>query len=164
MVELRETAGGAGSATPATTISRQAGFILNNGRIVATDGISNMIFGVAVTNNLYAVVWQRNHLGIMSAVPLTFGGGLYSYDFTSAAGQAYLSGQLNLGGGNYGMYAGDADGNGEVHQDDIDLRWSIEAGGNGYFGGDMNMNGQVNNQDKNEVWLGNNGQSSLVPE
>lgn len=164
LVELRETAGGAATALPGTRIARQAGFLLNNGRIVATDGISNMIFGVTVTDNLYAIVWHRNHLGIMSSVPLTFGGGLYSYDFTTAAGQAYLSGQTNLGGGNYGMYAGDADGNGEVHLDDIDIRWSGEAGSSGYFGGDMNMDGQVDNVDKNDVWLPNQTLTDQVPD
>jgi len=153
LVELRETAGGPATAIPGTRIARQAGFVLRDGSIVATDGISNMIFGVTVADNLHAIVWHRNHLGIMSAIPLTYGGGLYSYDFTTAASQAYLSGQQNLGGGNYGMYAGDADGNGEVHQDDIDIRWAGEAGGSGYFGGDMDMDSQVNNEDKNDVWL-----------
>ncbi len=164
LIELRDTPGGAATATPATRIAQQAGFILNDGSIVSSDGISNMIFGVAVSNNLYVIVWHRNHLGIMSAVPLTFGGGLYSYDFTTAASKAYLSGQQNLGGGNYGMYAGDADGNGEVHLDDIDLRWSTEVGGNGYFGGDMDMDSDVNNQDKNDVWLPNNTLIDQVPD
>jgi len=164
LVELRETAGGAATALSGTRIARQAGFILNNGRIVATDGISNMIFGVAVTDNLYAIIWHRNHLGIMSAAPLTYGSGIYSFDFTSAAGQAYLSGQINLGGGNYGMYAGDADGDGEVHQDDIDIRWAGEAGGNGYFGGDMDLDSDVNNLDKNDVWLPNHTLTDQVPD
>lgn len=164
LVELRDTPGGAATATPGTRIARQAGFILNSGRIVSTDGISNMIFGVSVTNNLYAIVWHRNHLGIMSAIPLTFGGGLYSYDFTTTASQAYLSGQINLGGGNYGMYAGDADGNGIINMDDISIRWSSEAGNNGYHGGDMDMDGNVNNLDKNDVWLPNNTIGDQVPD
>ena len=163
LVELRETVGGAATAIPGTRIARQAGFILRDGSIVATDGISSLIFGVTVTNNLYAIIWHRNHLGIMSAVPLTFGGGLYSYDFTTSASQAYLSGQINLGGDNYGMYSGDADGNGEVHQDDVDFRWAGEAGGSGYFGGDMDMNSQVNNKDKNDNWYPNKNIQTQVP-
>ncbi len=164
LVELRETTGGAATATPATRIARQAGFILRDGSIVSTDGISNLNFTVTVTNNLYVIIWHRNHLGIMSAVPLVLSGGIYSYDFTTAAGQAYLNGQTILGGGNYGMYAGDADGNGEVHQDDIDIRWTSEAGSSGYYGGDMNLDSQVNNQDKNDVWLPNNTISDQVPD
>jgi hypothetical protein len=163
LVELRETAGGPSTATADKRIARQAGLILRDGSIVSTDGISNLIFGVGVTNNLYAIIWHRNHLGIMSAIPLTLGGGIYSYDFTTGVGQAYLSSQKNLGGGYYGMYAGDADGNGEVHEDDIDLRWANEAGENGYYGGDMNMDSQVNNQDKDDVWLDNLNEQSQVP-
>ena len=42
LVELRD-ATSAANATPATTIARQAGLLLNNGRIVATDGSSPLI-------------------------------------------------------------------------------------------------------------------------
>ena len=154
LVELRETAGGAATAVPGTMISRQVGLLLNNGDIVGTDGISNLIFGVAIANNLYAIIWHRNHLGIMSATPLTLGGGIYSYDFTTAAGQAYLSGQVNLGGGNYGMFSGNADGNGYINATDL-IIWAIDAGKSGYYRGDRDLNSQVNSQDKNDVWLPN---------
>ena len=164
LVELRETAGGAATAIPATMIAQQAALILKNGNIVGTDGISNLVFGVTVFDNLYAIVWHRNHIGIMSSVPLVIGGGIYSYDFTTSLGQAYLNGQTSLGGGEYGMYAGDADGSGEVHQDDIDNVWTPAAGKNGYYQGDMDMNSDVNNQDKNNVWLPNVGESSDVPD
>ena len=164
MVELRETAGGAATATPATTIARQAGLILRNGNIVGTDGISNLVFGVAVADNLYAIVWHRNHLGIMSAIPLTPSGGIYSYDFTTAAGQAYLNGQVNMGGGNYGMYAGNADGNSSVDATDITGPWNAGAGNSGYYSGDMDMDSQVNNQDKNDVWRPNDGEGDQVPD
>ena len=30
--------------------------------------------------------------------------------------------------------------------------------------GDFNLDGQVDNRDKNDVWLGNEGQGSEVPE
>lgn len=33
-----------------------------------------------------------------------------------------------------------AEGNGEIHQDDIDIKWFNKAVGNSYYGGDMNMN------------------------
>lgn len=163
LVELRETAGTASTALPGTMISRQAGLLLNNGDIVSTDGISNLIFGVAIANNLYAIIWHRNHLGIMSATPLTFGGGIYTYDFTTTAGQAYLSGQQNLGGGIYGMYAGDGDANNFIETADKIAVWQTQVGLSGYYSGDFNLDGQVDNQDKNDVWLGNSGQNSLVP-
>ncbi len=164
LVELRQTTGGPSSATPSTLLARQAAFLLNNGNIVAVDGVSNLVFGVGVTSNLYAVIWHRNHLGIMSAVPLTLSGGIYSYDFTTAASQAYLSGQTSLGGGKYGMYAGNADGSGMIDATDITVTWNADAANSGYYDGDMDMDSQVNNQDKNDVWRPNNGTGDQVPD
>ena len=163
LVELRETNGEASTAIPGTRIARQAGLILTDGSIVSRDGISNLVFDLSITDNLYAIIWHRNHLGIMSRVPLTMAGNVYSYDFTTPSGQAYLNGQKNLNGDKFGMYAGDSDGNGEVHQNDIDILWTNEAGENSYSGGDMNMDSQVNNQDKDDVWDENLNKQSLVP-
>ncbi|RLD59060.1 MAG: hypothetical protein DRJ05_06995, partial [Bacteroidetes bacterium] len=164
LVELRETPGAASTATLATRIGRQAGLLLKDGSIVGTDGISNLIFGIAVTQNLYVIIWHRNHLGIMSSIPVTYSGGIYPYDFTTAISKAYgTNAQISLGGGEYGMYSGDADGNGNVHQNDIDIIWSVDAGKNGYYRGDMDINGEVNNQDKNDVWLPNIGELDNVP-
>lgn len=162
LIELRDAID-ASSATPSTTIQKQAAFLLKDGSVVGMDGTSNIELNHFILQQLFVVVWHRNHLGMMTAVPLTFGGGIYAYDFTTAEGQAYLSGQKDIGGGIYGMYAGDADGNGGVHEDDIDLRWANEAGENGYYGGDMNIDSQANNQDKDDVWLDNLNEQSQVP-
>ncbi|MCD4788583.1 MAG: Ig-like domain-containing protein, partial [Bacteroidales bacterium] len=86
LVELRETTGDASTAIPATMIERQAALLLNDGLVVGMDGISNLIFSSTVTNNLFVIVWHRNHLGIMSAIPVTISGGIYTYDFTAPAG------------------------------------------------------------------------------
>ena len=87
LVELRDAVT-AGSATVGTRIARQAGFILSDGSVVSTDGSSDLLFNVTITNNLFAIVWHKNHLGIMSAVPLTLSGGMYSYNFTTSGTQA----------------------------------------------------------------------------
>ena len=151
------------SATAGTVIFRQAAFVLNDGSIVNLDGFSNLEFKVHVDSNNYVVIYHRNHISIMSAEDLAHSGWKYSFDFTAGSGQAYNSGQKDLGGA-WGMVAGNADGNGEVNQDDISNIWSGETGGNGYFSGDMDMNNEMNNQDKNDVWLPNVGSSSQVPE
>lgn len=165
LVELRETPGSASTAVPATRVARLAGLLLKDGSIVGTDGISNLIFGITVTQNLYVIVWHRNHLGIMSSIPVTYSGGIYPYDFTTSATKAYgTNAQVSLGGGEYGMYSGDADGNGVIHLDDIDNIWSTDAGKDGYYRGDMDINGEVNNQDKNDVWFPNLGKMDFVPD
>jgi hypothetical protein len=122
-----------------------------------------LIFGIAVVNNLYAIVWQRNHLGIMSSIPLPIGGGIYSYDFTTSGSKAYGNNQVFLGAGEYGLYTGDGNGNGTVQLDDISTIWAGSSGAYGYFLGDYNLNGQVNNQDKNDVCLPNLGKTRVIP-
>ncbi len=162
LIELRDAAN-APSATPATRLARKAAFVLKDGSVVGMDGLSNLEFNCTINNQLYMVVWHRNHLGMMSAFPLTQTDEVYTYNFTTAMGMAYLNGQKGLNGSVYGMYAGNADGNGSINGNDKSL-WEGDAGKKGYINTDFNMNGQVSNQDKNDKWLGNNGATSKVPE
>ena len=163
LVELRQTSGAASTATSGKRIARQTGFILKNGNIVSTDGSGMLHFDVNITQNLYVVIWHRNHLAIMSSGPLTDVGGTYSWNFTTGSGQAYgTNAQQNLGGGFYGMYAGDADANGTIETADKSL-WGSQVGSKGYYSGDFDMNGQVMNQDKNDFWLGNFNEQTKVP-
>ncbi len=164
LVELRQTNGPASTATSGKRIARQAGFILKNGNIVKTDGSGMLHFDVTITQNLYVVVWHRNHLAIMSSGPLSNVGDTYSWDFTTGSGQAYgTDAQKNLGGV-YGMYAGDGDANGKVETADKSNVWSVQVGRTGYKSGDFDMNSQVMNQDKNELWVPNVGKNSQVPD
>jgi hypothetical protein len=163
LLELRD-ATSAANATGATTIARQAAFVLNDGSVVGLDGSSDLLFTNSVTNQLFVVVWHRNHLGVMSANPLMDVGGIYSYNFTTAAGQAYgADAHKLLAGGKYGMYGGDGNANKTVNSVDKTAVWSPQAGTNGYKSGDFNMSGQVNNPDKNNIWVPNNGKTSKVP-
>jgi hypothetical protein len=163
LLELRD-ATSAANATSATTIARQAAFVLNNGAIVGLDGSSDVLFTNSVTNQLFVVVWHRNHLGVMSANPLVNVGGIYSYDFTTAAGQAYgADAHKLLAGGKYGMYGGDGDANKTVNSADKTAVWAPQAGTVGYKSGDFNMNRHVNNPDKNDIWVANNSKTSKVP-
>jgi hypothetical protein len=163
LVELRD-ATTAANATGATVIARQAGFVLNTGAVVGLDGLSDLLFANSVTNQLFVVVWHRNHLGVMSANPLANVGGIYSYDFTTAAGQAYgADAHKLLAGGKYGMYGGDGDANKTVNLVDKNAVWAPQVGTMGYKSGDFNMNSHVNNPDKNGIWVPNNGKTSKVP-
>jgi len=162
LLELRD-ASSAAAATPATMVARKACFLLHNGKVVDLDGVSPVSFNVPITQGLFVVLWQRNHLGIMSSVALTKMGSTYSYDFSTAAGQAYLSGQKMLAAGAYGMYSGDGNGDGQVtNTDKLDV-WTTQSGTAGYKEGDFNMNGQVDNSDKVEFWKPNSGTASQIP-
>jgi hypothetical protein len=123
-----------------------------------------MKFYISFSNNPYAVVWHRNHLGILSANPLNLiGTGLYRYDFTTGLGQAYLNGQKDLGGGIFGMMGGDGQPDGAVNMNDVINVWAPAAGTTGYLMGDYNMDTQVDNKDKNDVWYPNNTTGTQVP-
>lgn len=118
-----------------------------------------------LANSLFAVVWHRNHLGVISANPLTGLSDIYTYNFSNGEGKALngLLGHKLIDTGVWGMMAGDANGSGEVNGDDL-LIWENEAGQADYRSGDFNMNSEVNNPDKNGFWLSNSGATCQVPE
>jgi len=164
LIELRD-APDAASATSATRIARQAGFLLNDGSVTGMDGSSILQFSNTYTQQLFVVVWHRNHLGIMSANGITETGGIYAYDFSVSDSQVHGggTGYKNITGGVWGMAAGDA-----THDGLIDLsdktQWAAFAGQNGYTATDFNLNTEVNNPDKDDYWLPNRTLSCQVPE
>lgn len=166
LVELRD-APNAASATAATRIGQMAGFVLNNGSVVGIDGSSNLQFTTPVSQNLFLVIWHRNHLGIMSATPLTLNVDLYSFNFTSNIFKAYggLNGYKYYSPGIACMVAGDANNDGLIDLTDKTNNWSDQAGNYGYLHGDFSMDGRVSNRDKNSFWVPNYNHfyHSMVP-
>ncbi len=165
LVELRDAAN-PGAALPATTVVRKAAFLLKDGSVVDINGSSILQFPtVSYSHNLYAVVWHRNHLGILSANGLTESGGVYHYDFSTSINQVYngSAGYKEIASGKYGMIGGDANADGSISTADHNI-WKTKAGKKGYLSTDYNMDVQVENQDKNDVWLDNIGKTSQVPD
>jgi len=163
LVELRD-ATNAISANVASRIARQAAFILKDGSIVDMDGSSPLSFNNSIDEDLFVVVWHKNHLGIMSANALGGFNNNYIYNFTTADNKAYgTNAQVSLNGGVYGMYGGDLNGDSEINGDDHTLIWSTEAGNSGYLPSDATLDGQSDNKDKNDVWYQNNGENTQVP-
>ncbi|HRX96166.1 MAG TPA: PKD domain-containing protein [Bacteroidales bacterium] len=164
VVQLRD-ATTASNATSGTIIGTQAGFLMNDGSIRGTDGLSNLLYEVTVTNNLYAVIYHRNHLGIMSANGLTESGGVYSYDFTSSSTQTYggVNAVKELEPGVWGMVAADGDANGLIQNTDETSVWQTDLGSSGYKGGDYDMNGLTQNTDETGLWQPNLGGGGQIP-
>jgi len=166
LVELRDTTQ-AEYASSETMIAQQAAFLLKDGSVVGLDGFSNLhpeISG-SIIYQLFVVIWHRNHLGIMTANPLTELEGIYTYDFTTGNNQAFgTDAQKDLYNGVYGMIGGDANADGMINPGDGTEVWYFEAGETGYLGSDVNMDGQANNKDKNDVWFENESEESQVPE
>ncbi|MCD4731232.1 MAG: trypsin-like peptidase domain-containing protein, partial [Bacteroidales bacterium] len=149
LIDVRDAAL-AGAATGGTSVAKQAAFVLNDGSIVGLDGSSTLLFDVSISQNLFVVVWQRNHLGIMSNDPLTPAGGLYIYDFTTGINQVFggIDGHKQISIGIWGMIGGDGNHDGQVDSNDKSPLWEGQAGERGYLFGDHNLDGESNNQDK----------------
>jgi len=164
LLEVRDTTS-ALMADESTRTERKAAFLLNDGSIVGLDGVTMPEFIEPVKNDVFLVVWHRNHLGIISANPLTRLGGVYSYDFSSAASQALggTTAQKDLGSGVFGMFGGDGNADGTIDNTDKISFWQVIAGKKGYLSADYDLNGQVNNGDKNEYWYPNLNQVTQIP-
>ncbi|MCB2219865.1 MAG: right-handed parallel beta-helix repeat-containing protein [Bacteroidetes bacterium] len=160
-VEFRD-ATDANAATEATAVAGGAYFLLKDGSIVNLDGSSLPTVDFQIANQLFVVIWHRNHLPVMSNYPLTESGGFYTYDFTTSAGQAFGDNQADLSGV-WGMIGGDANADGVIDENDGNDSWIPQAGAAGYYQADVNMDTQVNNQDKNDLWYPNRGETEILP-
>jgi len=162
ILQVRETSGDASTATSDSIVAQQAAFILDDGSIVGLDGESEVLFPTIFTNDVYVVVYHRNHLSMMSSTAVPTVAGVYTYDFTTAQSQAYLNGQKVLTGG-FGMYAADGNGDGQISNLDLFNVWILEVGLLGYYGGDFDLNSFVQNADLFNFWIINVGNGSQVP-
>lgn len=165
LIEFRDAVS-AELAGPGTMFDRQAGFIKRDGSVVDIDGSSSLVFTGTGLENVFVVVWHRNHLGVISSVPVTMVGNVYQYDLSSGYLQALGSEEAlkQLSTESFGLYAGDLNNDGQVDLLDKSEMWNQLAGESGYFNADINMDDQVDNFDKNIFWVPNLGAGSHVPE
>ena len=166
LVELRETLYTADSAGSSQAVVRQAAFLLNTGQVVSYDRAGPLYFDLEITDNLFVALYHRNHLPIMSAIPLPLVDQVYTYDFTDDVNHAFggENGMVQLAPTIWGKIAGDANADGEVNNPDKDDHWLIDNGTSGYLGSDFNMDGQVNDLDIQFKWEPNTGKGTQVPE
>lgn len=156
LLQLRSTAAG-------DLLQSRSAFLRNDGRIVSESGALQVPFSLT-SNPYFIVVRHRNHLDLMSnsTVPLTSGSSSL-VDLSSSNTAVYQQGVKFLDAGKYGLYSGDANGDGQIKTDDKNDVWWNELGRGGYYTGDMNLDGQVQNDDKNDYWWPNVGHGSAVP-
>ncbi|MBN2174341.1 MAG: hypothetical protein JW731_09425 [Bacteroidales bacterium] len=165
-IEFRETDGDASTATPDKVLDHQAALLLSDGTVARPDGTPDILYSGNITQNLYVVIYQRNHLPVMSSVPLVENSGTFVYDFTDATSKAYLDGEKLLQPSPVvcGMFSGDCNADLICNDDDKDFYWELNAGIQGYLESDLNLDTQVNNPDKVENWEPNWGVSGTVPQ
>jgi len=164
LVDFRD-ATDAALANASTTIDRQAAFLLNNGFVVGLDGVTNLQLNNSVSEQLFVVIYHRNHLDIISADPLVVSGGTYNYDFTTNVSTVYggINAHKEIGTGIWGAIGGNGFVDDNINTLDKTNCWLIEAGLGGYLYGDFNMDCTVDNKDKNDHWQPNEGKTSQVP-
>ena len=83
MVELHSP------SSPSTIISRRAALVQRDGDIVDTDGVSAVTFSGLVGGNYYVAVRHRNHLGVMTATPVTISSTPALVNFTNSSTANY---------------------------------------------------------------------------
>jgi hypothetical protein len=164
LVQLRDAIDAA-SAGSGTTLATQAAFLLSDGSIVGLNGERLHFFNTSISQNLFVVIYHRNHLGIMSNSAVTTIDDIHTYDFTTGVDQVYggINGHKDLGSGVWGMVAGDGNGNGLIQNSDETAVWVVDLGSSGYLGGDFDMNGLSQNSDETGYWVPNLGGGGQVP-
>jgi hypothetical protein len=118
LVELRD------KVNNTITIERKAGLLSKSGIVMGADMTAGLHFAATDSpDSYYIVVWHRNHMPVMSGMPVALPNLGVPYDFTEVIlTQPYkhndpLPAELELdppGSGKYGMIAGDINANKEL--------------------------------------------------
>jgi len=143
LVELRD------AADRTIIIESRSALLQRDGDVVDIDGSSGVSFTSSV-GNYYVLINHRNHLGILSASPISLSG-ITSVDL-SADPSAVFGGTnavVNMSGV-YAAFSGDFDGNGQIQNLDA-TGVILLLGSSGYSSADMDMNGQIQNSDVNTL-------------
>lgn len=136
------------AADPNVLLDRRAGFVLSNGLVVSANGSTGISFGTISAGNYYLVVRHRNHLPIMSAIPVALPNTGNPYDFAISAAKTFGPQQtITLGTNIWAMRAGDTNANGLITFADINTYISqilLGNTSNNYFLPDVNLDANVN--------------------
>ncbi len=120
-----------------------------------TDGIVTVSFAGAPSGSFYVAVKGSNIVQTLSATPQTVGAVALSYDFSSAASQAYGDNMIEMEPGVFAFYSGDTDQNGNI--DTLDYaQWETDYNefASGVFATDLDGNGNVDTLDYT-IWESN---------
>jgi PKD repeat protein/subtilisin-like proprotein convertase family protein len=118
---------------------------------------------VPLNNSYYIVVKHRNSLETWSNSPVVFNASTISYDFAVAALQAYGNNVATLSDGNYALWSGDIDQDGDIDTDDFHaIENNAQLFITGYSLHDITGNGIVESADFSLV-ENNLGRISLRP-
>ena len=167
VVELRESTNG-------TTIGAAAGFLMKDGSTKAINGTDDLeVTGLTGNSGIayHVVIYHRNHVPIISKDVIDGSSGTLTIDFTDDKEKALGTDAMELLSSSpdvYGMFAGDANGDGDVTAADL-TSWRGENGKAFSYGSsgndqkDLNLDGVINAVDRNEFQQKNQGETNNVP-
>jgi hypothetical protein len=144
-IELRD------KNTPATVLQTHSALLQSDGDIVEIDGITPVFFSGVSADNYYVTVKHRNHLSVTTASAQTFSNGVNTnLNYTNA--QTYGTNALKSVNGTLCMWAGDANGDGQIKYTNANndraallsrLNSVLTGVVLGYYNEDVNMDGVV---------------------
>ncbi len=144
LLELRS------STNSQTIVGRKAAFLLTDGSIrdISTGAVNTVTFNGISGGNYYVAVKTRTHLPVMSSIAVSLPNTL-SLDLSLAANvMGGLTQLAGLGGGKYGLLAGDGNNDGIISQADFNA-YLGDISINQYRDADCNFNGNVTISDFN---------------
>jgi len=116
------------------------------------DGTASFDIPADYSSDYYITIKHRNHLETVSANTVSFANLEVSYNFTTAATQAYGSNMKELESGVYGIWAGDVNQDGFININDSGPTINaVRSGDKGYVATDINGDGYVNINDSGPV-------------
>lgn len=146
------------------TLASRACLLQRDGDIVDLDGVSDPVFTFLPDGFYYVVLDHRNHLSIMTEMPIYLEtANPTTIDFRDANIPLFGFNPSKVIGNQNFMYSGDANGDDQVQVIDLVGFWVPNVGGSGYLKADWNMDGQVQNIDFINFWVPNAGRGSQVP-
>ncbi len=145
-------------------VSSKVALLQRDGDIVDLDGISPLAFPCAEPESYYVVINHRNHLSIISEMPVALTFAPITLDFTSSATPVLGATpriQVDAANGIYALWTADSEPNGQVNAADRSNVWN-ERNSIGYKGSDFTLDGQVDAADRSKAW-NNRNKFSYVP-
>jgi dienelactone hydrolase len=116
-----------------------------------TSGVALVFLPAEIQEPCYITVRHRNSLETTTASSVSFAGNSISYDFSTAASQAYGSNQLNVGGV-YVIFGGDVNQDGVIDTADMTPIDNDSANyASGYLNTDVNGDGHIDTADMTMV-------------
>ncbi|OWY23265.1 hypothetical protein C7N43_04385 [Sphingobacteriales bacterium UPWRP_1] len=131
------------------TIARRAAFIRSDGQLIDVNGSVGVLFlaGVTAGSNYRLQIHHRNHLSVMSGIPVYLPN-TASFDFSNLANVAGQEQTKQVAPNIYALWTGDCFNSGTITHNDFN-KYFLQSGLTGYMSADLNLDGVVTISDFN---------------